>query len=210
MLIWQRMTGTALGRVGKWGWRTTTWGSFPLDLDAHIGLGLFLLTVRFWWTSKKPQACKHNKAHEEWNVTLSCHNTIKWALKNFPASFILSKYAREKHELCCLSDFVFFLLHEKELSFQSLILANKEACQSLDTSGKGSDILNTKKTTLATQQHLEGHYPAEDIIHKAKKKSMPPWKYWYCSEIPAICPHHLICLPQKVTSNESRWWCMTL
>lgn len=125
MLIWQRMTGTALGRAGVWG--ETTWGSFPLDLDAHIGLGLFLLTVRFWWTSKKPQACKHNKAHEEWNMTLSCHNTIKWALKNFPASFILSKYAREKHELCCLSDFVFFLLHEKELSFQSLILANKKS-----------------------------------------------------------------------------------
>lgn len=48
---------------------------------------------------------------------------------------------------------------------------------------------------MVTQQHLEGHYRADDIIHKAKKKS--PWKYWDCSEIPAICPHRLIFPPEK-------------
>lgn len=109
-------------REGKWG--KMTWGSFPLDLDAHIGLGLFLLTVRFWWTSKN---------HKHANITKHMRNEI-WSshviiqsvsTKNFPASFILSKYAKRKTRLCCLSDFVFFLLHEKELSFQSLILANK-------------------------------------------------------------------------------------
>lgn len=63
-----------------------------------------------------------------------------------------------------------FYCMKRNSHFNLLFWQTKKACQSLDTSGKGSDILNTKKTTLATQQHLEGHYPAEDIIHKAKKR----------------------------------------
>lgn len=44
--------------------------------------------------------------------------------KNFPGSFILSKYG-EKTQLRCLSDLL-FLLHEKELLFQSLIVAKQK------------------------------------------------------------------------------------
>lgn len=61
----------------------------------------------------------------------------------------------------------FFLLHEKELLFQSLILAD----QSLPVTGhirEGFRQLNTKRMTMATKQHLGSHRPVEDIIHKVK------------------------------------------
>lgn len=61
MLIWQWMTGTVL----EWGGREEDdLGSFPLDFNAHIGLGLALLT-KILIEQQKPQTCKHNKAHEE-------------------------------------------------------------------------------------------------------------------------------------------------
>lgn len=46
----------------------------------------------------------------------------------------------------------------------NLLFRQTKACQSLDTSEKKVQIFKDRVMTLATQQHLEGHYPAEDII----------------------------------------------
>lgn len=125
--------------------------------------------------------------------------------KNFPASFILSKYAREKHEyVVYLTWFSFYCM--KRNSHFNLLFWQTKVCRSLDTSGKHFRHLNTKRW----------HWPHSNIwkattqrkIYPGSKKS--PWKYWYCSIIPAICPQCFIFLLEKVTCNESRWWCMTL
>lgn len=57
-------------------------GSFPLDLHAHISLPLSAPCKDLMDQQKKkekektPQTCKLNKAHEDWNMILSYHNTI--------------------------------------------------------------------------------------------------------------------------------------
>lgn len=109
-------------RVGKWG--KMTWEVFPLDLDAHIGLGLALLTVRFWWTSKN---------HKHANITKHMRNEI-WSshviiqsvsTKNFPASFILSKYAREKHDYVVYPTLFSFYCMKRNSRFNLLFWQTK-------------------------------------------------------------------------------------
>lgn len=125
--------------------------------------------------------------------------------KNFPASFILSKYAREKHEYVVYPTWFSFLLHEKELSFQSLILANK-SLPVIRYIRKGFRHLNTKRWHWPHSNMWKAN--TQGKIHPGSKTSL--WKYWYGSEIPAVCPQRFIFLPEKVTSNESWWGCMTL
>lgn len=98
-------------------------GSFPLEFNAHTGLGL-LLTLRFWWTSKNHKhanTTKHTR-NEMWD---SCVIIQSVSTKIFPASFISSKYARETYKHGIYLTFFFVLLHEKELSILPLILTDK-------------------------------------------------------------------------------------
>lgn len=88
-------------------------GSFPLEFNAHTGLGL-LLTLRLWWTSKNHKHANTTK-HTRNEMWASCVIIQSVSTKNFPASFILSKYARETHE-CGIFRTCFVLLHEKEPS----------------------------------------------------------------------------------------------
>lgn len=141
-------------------------GSFPLDLDAHIGLVLALLTVWFWWTSKN---------HKHANITKFMRNEIRYShviiqsvsTKNFPASFILSKYTRENQTVLFIPLCFLFTAWKRNSRFNLLFWQTK-VCQSLDTS-KNSDILKTEKLHRLHTQHLRGHYPAEDINHEAKR-----------------------------------------
>lgn len=112
---------------------------FPLDLDAHIGLVLALFTVRFWWTSKN---------HKHANITKHMMNEIWYAhviiqsvsTKNFPASFSLSKYAREKHNYVVYPTLFSFYCMKRNSRF-NLLFRQTKACQSVNTSEKkSSDI----------------------------------------------------------------------
>lgn len=96
-------------------------GSFPLEFNAHTGLGL-LLTLRLWWTSKNHKhanTTKHTR-NEMWASSVIIQSV---STKNFPASFISSKYVRETHDCgICLTLFRFTAWKG---TLNSLISANK-------------------------------------------------------------------------------------
>lgn len=124
--------------------------------------------------NKKPQTCKHNIANEERNMIFSCHNTISAQLKKKtfqPRSLSRKMLEDEKTQRYCLShsllSFFFFFLYcmKRKLSFQISYFGRQRVCQSLDKSGKGSDILNTKRR----------HWPHSDIWTAATGRSSRLW-----------------------------------
>lgn len=157
---------------------------------------------------QKPQTCKQNKAHEEWNVSFSCYNTISERSSIIHFVKICSRHTWTWY----LSDFVlqlqYNLLHEKELSIQFLILANKSLPVNARVSTRFAYI-NTNDDTGHTAERLDGqHQQDTNLSRKTLEKHR--WKYQNCSEIPAFCPCWIIALPDNVTSDESWWWCRTL
>lgn len=145
------------------GW--TRGGRFPLDLQTHIGSAPALLTV-----SKKPQTCKYIYKKAQKDGTWSSHVIIQSArAKKFPASFLLSSYTTEKNMavifICLIPIFV---LHEKKLSFQSLILAK----QSLPVF-RHIKTLKEYENYVGQQQHLEDGNQRKTLSIKQKHL----WKF---------------------------------
>lgn len=123
MLIWQRMTGYTLAWAsgGRW-----------------LGKFSFGSWCSYWFCS--PSAyCKvlmdQQKNHKHANITNRMrHETWSFHViiqsvktKNFPASIHFVKIYQKKNNYDVYPPpplFVFFLLHEKERLFQSLMLAN--------------------------------------------------------------------------------------
>lgn len=130
--------------------------------------------------NKKPQTCKHNIAHEERNMIFSCHNTISAQLKKLSSlvRFVEKCRRLKKHKdivyptRFCLFFFFFLYCMKRKLSFQISYFGRQRVCQSLDKSGKGSDVLNTKRR----------HWPHSDIWTAATGRSArlrspkSPWK----------------------------------
>lgn len=132
--------------------------------------------------NKKRKTCKHNTEHEERNMIFSCHNTIsaefkktKKTKKPFPALFALSKNARgwrkKTHtDIVYPTQFFFlflFVLHEKETVVSISYFGRQRVCQSLDKSGSGSDVINTKRR----------HWPHSDIWTAATEE-LPSAEHW--------------------------------
>lgn len=144
-------------------------GCFPLYLNDHIGLVLALLTVRFWWTSKN---------HKRGNITKHMRNEI-WSShviiqsvssKNFPASFILSKYTRGKHDHVVYPALFSFYCMKRKLAFQSLILANKSLPVTRHIKKKMFRHLKTKKWQRPHSNIWKATTQRKTLPIKKKKK----------------------------------------
>lgn len=111
----------------------------------------------------------------------------------------------EKTQLCCLSDFVFSLLHEKELSFQSLILANKSLPVTRHIR-KMFRHLNTKKWHRPHSNIWKATTQRKTLSIKQRGSLEILVLFWNSSHLST--PLNLS--SRKSDSNESWWWCMTL
>lgn len=155
---------------------------------------------------QKPQTCKQNKAHEEWNVSFSCYNTISERSSIIHFVKICSRHTWTWY----LSDFV--------LQLQFHFTAWKGTLNSISYFGKqkpASQCTCQHKVRIhnddtgPTAERLDGqHQQNTNLSRKTLEKHR--WKYQNCSEIPAFCPCWIIVLPDNVTSDESWWWCRTL
>lgn len=134
VLVWQRITGLRI-RVGK---------RFALNSDAHVG---------FLPSNKPPEHANitDGTAGETW----SFHIIVQSArTKDFPASFIVSKYITEKR----LSH-VFYCM-ERNSSF-GLLFWQTKACPS-----SGRQTFN--EMASVTEHHLEDCIQRKTKIHLAK------------------------------------------
>lgn len=127
------------------GWQGVREGGQMEGGGRRLGEFSFGSRCSYWFRSRsahckvltdqqKPQTCKHNKAHEEWNMILSCHNTIKWALKTFqPHSFCRNMLEKNTTmlfiRLFFFVCFVFFYCMKRNSCF-NLLFWQTSVCQS--------------------------------------------------------------------------------
>lgn len=137
---------------------------------------------------QKPQACKQNKAHEEWNVSFSCYNTIGERSSIIHFVKICSRHTWTWY----LSDFVlqlqYNLLHEKELSIRFLILANKSLPVNARVSTRFAYI-NTSDDTGHTAERLDGQHQQDTNLSRKniRKASVEISElFWNSSLLPLL------------------------